>query len=105
MNNRELLGARIKELRKEKKIKQEFLAEKLGIEPRQLSKLETGKHYPSFETIIGILKTLDISFEELVNFEHLQDKKIIREEISKLILGLDDEKLKITYKFIKSLTA
>ena len=51
-NQKELLGKRIKELRKQKGYTQDYLAEKLKIEPRQLSKLETGKHYPSFETII-----------------------------------------------------
>ena len=64
MDRKELLGKRIKELRKLKGFTQDTLAEKLEIEPRQLSKLETGKHYPSFETIVSLLKVFDITFEE-----------------------------------------
>ena len=60
MDKKELLGKRIKELRKAKGFTQDYLAEKLNIETRQLSKLETGKHYPSFETVLALLKTFDM---------------------------------------------
>lgn len=103
MNKKELLGKRIKELRKIKNLKQETLAEQLGIEPRQLSKLETGRHYPSFETIIGLLKVFNIKFEELVSFEHLQEKEVILKEIKEKIYNLDEEKLKITHKFLSAI--
>lgn len=103
MNRKELLGKRIKELRKTKNLKQEALAEKLNIEPRQLSKLETGRHYPSFETTLKLLEVFNIKFEELMNFGHLQEKKIILEEIKEKICNLDEEKLKITHKFLSAI--
>ena len=59
------------------------MAEKLKIEPRQLSKLETGKHYPSFETIVALLETFDISFEELISFEHLNSAQDVRKLLLK----------------------
>lgn len=103
MQNKELLGKRIKELRKAKNIKQECLAEQLGIEPRQLSKLETGKHYPSFETTLGLLNVFNITFEELINFNHLRDKKTIYDEIQDIMPLLNEEKLKILYKFLTAI--
>ncbi|DAA83967.1 TPA: transcriptional regulator [Candidatus Gastranaerophilales bacterium HUM_2] len=102
-NQKELLGKRIKELRKQKGYTQDYLAEKLKIEPRQLSKLETGKHYPSFETIIALLETFDITFEELISFEHLNSANDIRKTLLKDIENIDDSKIQNVYKILRVL--
>ena len=102
-NQKELLGKRIKELRKQKGYTQDYLAEKLKIEPRQLSKLETGKHYPSFETIIALLETFDITFEELISFEHLNSANDIRKTLLKDIENIDDSKIQYVYKILRVL--
>ena len=44
MDNRKLLGLRIKELRKRASLSQEVLAEKAGIEPTSLSNIENGRN-------------------------------------------------------------
>ena len=103
-NQKELLGKRIKELRKQKGYTQDYLAEKLKIEPRQLSKLETGKHYPSFETIIALLETFDITFEELISFEHLNSANDIRKTLLKDIENIDDSKIQNVYKILRKET-
>ena len=102
-NQKELLGKRIKELRKQKGYTQDYLAEKLKIEPRQLSKLETGKHYPSFETIIALLETFDITFEELISFEHLNSANDICKTLLKEIENIDDSKIQSVYKILRVL--
>ena len=102
-NQKELLGKRIKELRKQKGYTQDYLAEKLKIEPRQLSKLETGKHYPSFYTIIALLETFDITFEELISFEHLNSANDIRKTLLKDIENIDDSKIQNVYKILRVL--
>ena len=102
-NQKELLGKRIKELRKQKGYTQDYLAEKLKIEPRQLSKLETRKHYPSFETIIALLETFDITFEELISFEHLNSANDIRKTLLKNIENIDDSKIQNVYKILRVL--
>ena len=102
-NQKELLGKRIKELRKQKGYTQDYLAEKLKIEPRQLSKLETGKHYPSFETIIALLETFNITFEELISFEHLNSANDIRKTLLKDIENIDDSKIQNVYKILRVL--
>ena len=102
-NQKELLGKRIKELRKQKGYTQDYLAEKLKIEPRQLSKLETGKHYPSFETIIALLETFNITFEELISFEHLNSANDIRKTLLKDIENIDDSKIQSVYKILRVL--
>ena len=49
-----LLGAKIKSLRNEKGITQEYFAEKIGISPRSVSFIENGKNYPAPETLAAI---------------------------------------------------
>ena len=103
MNNKELIGKRIKELRKQKGMTQEVLAESLKIEPRQLSKLETGKHYPSFETILRILKTFDITFEEFIMVEHLQNDDVLKDNLIITIKNLNSSELKNAYKLLQTI--
>ncbi len=102
--DKKLLGLRIKELRKAKGFTQEELAEKLNIETRQLSKLETGKHYPSFETVVALLKTFDMTFEELTTFDHLDTVENIKQKLQNEIDSLDENKTLMIYKLIRNLT-
>ena len=44
-----LLGAKIKSLRNQKGITQEYFAEQIGISPRSVSFIENGKNYPAPE--------------------------------------------------------
>lgn len=104
MNKKELLGKRIKELRKAKGFTQEYLAEKLNIETRQLSKLETGKHYPSFETIVALLETFNMTFEELTAFEHLDSYENIKQKLQNEINSFDEKQTTMIYKLIRNLT-
>mgnify|MGYP002711239257 CR=1 FL=1 len=43
------LGQRIQKLRKDKKITQEQLAEMVGIDPKNISRIEKGNNYPTAE--------------------------------------------------------
>lgn len=101
VDKKELLGKRIKELRRQKGFTQEYLAEKLKIEPRQLSKLETGKHYPSFETILGLLGMFNITFEELVSYNHLDENIDFKKQINTEIENIDNDKAAYIYKIIR----
>ena len=103
MDKKLLLGKRIKELRKQRGFTQDYLAEKLNIETRQLSKLETGKNYPSFETVLGLLETFNITFEELVAFEHLNENANFKQKMFDEISELDDEKIRYVYKIVRGL--
>ena len=47
LNIAQALGINIKKFRKARGLSQEKLSEMIGIQPRQMSKLETGVHFPS----------------------------------------------------------
>lgn len=68
------VGTNIKLVRKTKGITQEELAEIIGIHPRQLSKIETGDHFPSCKTFEKICMALDIEPKTLFDFEFLIDE-------------------------------
>ncbi len=58
----------IKEYRKKRKITQEKLAELLDISPRQLQRIESGSSETSLKTLKKLIKVLDISDEDIVEF-------------------------------------
>lgn len=53
-------GKRLKALRKEKKMQQREVAEKLGIRPSAVCNWETGLSYPTFVTMLDVCSIFDI---------------------------------------------
>lgn len=88
MDVKKLLGKRIKELRKERDLSQEALAEIVGIEANNLSRIENGKNYPSPENISKIANALNVTIDKLFTFYHHKEYSEIKKEI---ITALEDE--------------
>ena len=63
------IGAFLKELRGEKQLTQEQLAEILGVTNRSISRWENGVNMPDFDLVIEIAKYYDISIEEILDGE------------------------------------
>ena len=95
-------GQRLRELRTEKMLTQETVAELVGISPENYSRLENGLSFPKPENIEKISKVLNVEIAELFQFSHLNDyDKILKAIIDKL--NSDKDTTVITYKFLKSL--
>lgn len=104
MDNKKLLGRRIRELRKRKNINQEKLAELSGFESsNSISNIENGYNYPSIQNLEKILNVLDSSFVEIFDFEHKKDNEDLIKEIN-LKLKENPEKIKDIYNVIVALT-
>ena len=58
-NTKELLGGRIRELRKGLKMSQEQLSELIDVDPRYISRIERGNCFPSLETLENIARSLN----------------------------------------------
>ncbi len=58
----------IKELRKEKNMTQQQVAEKANISLRQLVRIEKEQCFPNLETRILIYKALDVSENEIIEY-------------------------------------
>lgn len=70
--NQEKIGNFIAQCRKEKKLTQTQLAEKLNISNKAISKWETGRGMPDSSIMLELSKYLGITVNELLSGEHLQ---------------------------------
>ena len=102
MDKRKLLGKRIRELRIQKGLKQEQLAEMVDMEPASICNIENGKNYPSFMNLEKIINVLGVSFIEVFQFDQHQEKIDLINAINKM-LSENPEKVKDTYKIVKAL--
>ena len=102
MDNKILLGKRIRELRKRNSLKQEKLAELVGLEPTSISNIENGYNYPTFQNLEKIAKTLNVTFVDIFKFEQHKETENLILEINE-ILKNNPEKTKDFYKIIKAL--
>lgn len=100
------LGKKIKRMRIEKGYTQEELSELIDISQKALSSIETGENFVKAETLDKILKTFDISAEELFATNQLKDCAELLQMINKNIAKIDTkpEKLEIIYNLTKSLS-
>jgi transcriptional regulator with XRE-family HTH domain len=62
------LGERIKQIRKEKGIKQKDLGYSLDIEKSNMSRIESGNTNPTIILLKKIAEELNVSINELINF-------------------------------------
>lgn len=96
-----LLGNKIKIIRLSLGLTQEELAEKIGLERNSISKIETGKRFPSYKTIEKLVYCFNIKYSDLFSF----DKNEVYADYSKLIiselLGLDAYKQNFILNFIR----
>ena len=91
------IGNFIRECRKNKNLNQKQLADKLFVEPKTISKWETGNGLPDVSIMKKLCNELEISLSELFLGEHIKEKsneiiteKILLEEIKKE--GLQNKK-------------
>ena len=61
-------GQNLKYLRKEKSLTQEQLSEKINIDIRQYSRIETGKGFPSLSTLEKLCEVLEVEPAYLFDF-------------------------------------
>lgn len=97
---KQLIGKRIKSIRKKKGFTQEKLAELIGVESQSLSYMETGKFSPSPDTLSKLAEILNVPPYEFYFFETLSDKEMEKSLIS--AIKKDKRLLKIFYNIFKS---
>lgn len=69
------IGKWISSLRKEKKLTQEQLAERLGVSNRSVSRWENGRCMPDFSLLWDISRELNVSVEELLNGKRREERE------------------------------
>ena len=80
MNTRRLreeviLKNRLEEIRKQREIKQEELAEAMGVSRQTISSLENGRYNPSVILAIKLTRYFGMHVEDIFIYEEGQDEK------------------------------
>jgi transcriptional regulator with XRE-family HTH domain len=89
------LSKKIQELRKQKKITQEELAEALFVSKSAILKWESGKAYPSIDSLKEMAKYFSVSIDELLSNEEIlllaeEDSKQNERHLRDLVFGFLD---------------
>ena len=100
-NIKNLLGKRIKEIRKKRGLTQEKLAELAGIEIPSLSNIENGKSYPSMQTVLKVFKEFNITPDKFFDCEYYKNDNELENEIIEIIKKQSGDKKQILYRIIK----
>lgn len=95
------IGRFLKELRKEKNLTQESLAEKLNVSGRTVSRWETGTNMPDISLLVELADFYQVSIAELINGERksgkmdqeTKDTAVKMAEYSKTEMGIEKQKL------------
>ena len=82
------IGAFLKELRKEKNITQEELAEKMLVSRRTVSRWETGTNMPDMDILIDISEFYDVDLREILDGERKKDQ--MDKEMKETVLKVAD---------------
>ena len=85
------IGQFIKSLRKEKSLTQREVAEQLHVSEKTISKWETGKGFPEISLMLPLCNFFEISINELLSGERLDEKQYV-ENAEKNIISLVNDR-------------
>ena len=94
-------GAFLKELRREKGITQEQLAEELGVSGRTISRWETGSNMPDISLLVEIAGFFDVSIPEIIKGERKSEE--MKEEEKEIAETMSDYAKTEKEKLVKSI--
>ena len=103
MNIKNLLGEKVKRLRKMRGFTQEQFAEIIDITPRNLCRIESGENFVTAETLDKILNALNVPADILFNYEHLKNDKELLADIYTYIdkIKINHKQLEKTYRILR----
>jgi transcriptional regulator with XRE-family HTH domain len=102
--NQEKIGSFISKLRKEKRMTQQELANKLGVTDRAISNWENGRRMPDYSIIMNLCKELNISLNELFDGQKIIDNNYKEVADKNLLFALENSAftLKDRIKYYKT---
>jgi len=102
-HTRELLGKRIREIRKARGLTQERFAEMVDIEQKHVSRIELGKSYPTIDRLEKMAIALDVQLSSFFDFMHLENNEERAASIEDMLHELSEDSRKMAYKMIKAI--
>lgn len=93
--NYEALGQRINRFRKEKGITQSLLAERVGIEPSNISHIERAASKVGLGTLVKIANVLGCSVDDLLCDSILCEREAFEHELTKIVKDCSPKELRM----------
>lgn len=104
METKELLGRRVKELRKKRGLTQEELAERASVDVKYLGNIERGRENPTVGTLEKLANALSVKTHQILTFEHeLKGERLLRRRIIQVLEKCDETELRIILKLVGTL--
>lgn len=91
--NKKDVGRKIKEFRNQKGITQAELAESVNMHEKQISRIEAGVHFPTFDNFVKILECLDVGMKDF-DIDIKKEKNSLKDKVQKIINRANDKELK-----------
>jgi len=100
----QLFGKRLKAVRTAAGLKQAPLAKALDVDPKHISRLETGKVKPSFDLICQASRFLKVRAGLLLEIDATEENaSVLKERIRRLLDTADVTQLQRAYRILKAL--
>ena len=103
MNTKQMIGARVKEIRNKKGLTQEQLSERMEINPKYLSSIERGNENPTLNTLIKLSESLEVDLGEIFSLIQIEDPGERKSMITSLLDQADNEQLKLAFKVLSAI--
>ena len=104
MNKDNSFGKKLREIRLERGLSQEELAELADIHEKHISKIETGLFKPNFKTLNKILKALNLKLEDIendINVVSTNDNPLYL-KVLQILNRADEKQLEFYYMLLKT---
>lgn len=101
--NKKFFSQRLKEIRKAKGMTQDEVCDKSDIDVSNYSKMETGKVLPSLNSLYKLIKGVGFRPDELFEYNHFEDEKILDEMIKNIYTNYSLKKKQCLYKIMRDL--
>lgn len=101
-NTKVLLGARIKEIRKARGLTQEKLAEMIDVEQKHVSRIESGKNFPTIDRLEKMSAALNVPLMGFFDFLHLEEDDDGVVNLEAMLMELDGNSRKLAYRLIRA---
>ena len=98
-----LIGQRIKEVRTDKQLTQEYLANMIGVNTSHVSNIETNKVKVSLTLLIQICNALDVTVDYLLENEYHNPTSTLEKELLNTIKDMKKEKQETLLRIAKVL--
>ena len=98
-----LVGQRIKEARKAKKLTQAELAQRSNIPPSNISELEHGNTHIQLLSFIKIIEGLHVSADEIIRADVPSVRNMYKNEYAELLSDCTPKELETITRFVRDL--